>query len=61
LDNALDEDKQYEKGYRLMGYDLLFVALALAMKAWKYFSSSPNLVAISPKAEVFLWSLLGVV
>ncbi|KAI0280239.1 hypothetical protein BC826DRAFT_489099 [Russula brevipes] len=58
-DNALDEDKQGEQIFRLMGYHLLYIAVALLMITWKLVSSFHKLLVISPKAEAFLWPLLG--
>ncbi|KAI0280243.1 hypothetical protein BC826DRAFT_489259 [Russula brevipes] len=42
-----------------MGYHLLYIAVALPMITWKLVSSFHKLLVISPKAEAFLWPLLG--
>jgi hypothetical protein len=54
-----NEDKQGEQRFRLMGYHLLYIAVALPMITWKLVSSFHKLLVISPKAEAFLWPLLG--
>jgi hypothetical protein len=58
-DNVLDENKQGEQRFRLVGYHLLYIAVALPMITWKLVSSFHKLLVISPKAEAFLWPLLG--